>query len=77
VLSNELKELEMNGFVQRKVYVQTPVLVEYELTEYSQTLGKVLQSRSEWGAMHRAHIQKEGRESNGSGRGNNPMEVAK
>ena len=64
VLSNELKELEMNGFVRRNVHVQTPVLVEYELTEYSQTLEKVLQSLSEWGAMHRAHIQQKGREGN-------------
>lgn len=58
VLSNELKELEMNGFVKRTVYAQTPVIVEYELTEYSQTLENVLTSLREWGAMHRAHVQK-------------------
>ena len=62
VLSNELKDLEMNGFVKRTVHVQTPVVVEYEVTEYSQTLEKVLQSLSEWGAMHRAHVHQMGRE---------------
>jgi len=58
VLSNELKELELNGFVKRKVYTSTPVTVEYELTGYSQTLEPVLQALSEWGAMHRAKIMK-------------------
>ncbi len=62
VLSNELKELEMNGFVKRTVHVQTPVVVEYELTEYSQTLDQVLNALSEWGAMHRAHVHQIGRE---------------
>ncbi len=42
VLSNELKELEMNGFVKRIVHAQSPVLVEYELTAYSDTLKDVL-----------------------------------
>src|SRR5687768_6004976 len=42
VLSHELKELEMNGFVVRKVYDASPVVVEYELTDYSNTLGEVV-----------------------------------
>jgi DNA-binding HxlR family transcriptional regulator len=58
VLSNELKELELNGFVRRKVYTGVPVIVEYELTSYSKTLNKVLAALSEWGMMHRAHIKK-------------------
>jgi DNA-binding HxlR family transcriptional regulator len=59
VLSHELKELEMNGFVKRNVYTQTPVVVEYELTDYSDTLGNVLQALNEWGVMHREKIRKE------------------
>lgn len=66
VLSNELKQLEMNGFLKRHVFVQTPVVVEYELTEYSDTLQPVLQSLYEWGTMHRAHLHKKGREDAGS-----------
>jgi DNA-binding HxlR family transcriptional regulator len=57
VLSNELKELELNGFVRRKVFTGTPVSIEYELTEYSDTLGDVLKSLSEWGAMHKTKIK--------------------
>ena len=57
VLSSELKDLEINGFVKRNVYPNTPVIVEYELTEYSQTLDHVLQALGDWGAMHREKIK--------------------
>jgi DNA-binding HxlR family transcriptional regulator len=57
VLSNELKQLEMNGFIKRNIYTKTPVVVEYELTEYSNTLGNVLHALREWGAMHRDKIR--------------------
>jgi DNA-binding HxlR family transcriptional regulator len=30
-----------------------PVVVKYELTEYSETLQDVIRALSEWGAMHR------------------------
>jgi len=58
VLSAELKELEMNGFIKRNVIVGTPVVVEYELTEYAGTLSGVLDKLSEWGAMHRENVRK-------------------
>jgi DNA-binding HxlR family transcriptional regulator len=59
VLSSELKELELNGFVKRIVHTQTPVVVEYQITEYADTLGDVLQSLAAWGAMHRDKLRKE------------------
>ena len=58
VLSAELKELEMNGFVKRRVIVSTPVVVEYELTGYADTLNGLLDELSEWGAMHRENVRK-------------------
>ena len=58
VLSTELKELELNGFVRRNVFTGTPVVVEYELTEYSDTLGEVLDALSNWGARHKEKIKK-------------------
>jgi DNA-binding HxlR family transcriptional regulator len=57
VLSNELKELEMNGFIKRKVYTTAPVVVEYELTDYSDTLDNVLRAMIQWGTMHRNKIK--------------------
>jgi DNA-binding HxlR family transcriptional regulator len=60
VLSSELKELELNGFVTRVVYAaQTPVVVEYQLMPYADTLSDVLESLSNWGAMHRDKLRKE------------------
>lgn len=59
VLSSELKDLELNGFVRRNVYTDVPVVVEYELTGYSDTLGDVLTSLSNWGEMHREKIRAE------------------
>src|SRR5215211_5352560 len=49
VLSTELKELELNGFINRNVFTGIPVVVEYELSEYAETLESVLNSLSEWG----------------------------
>lgn len=58
VLSAELKDLELNGFVRRNVFTGTPVVVEYELSEYAETLSEVLLALSEWGAMHKEKVKK-------------------
>ena len=58
VLSTELKDLELNGFIRRNVFTGTPVVVEYEQTDYADTLGDVLQTLSEWGAMHKEKVRK-------------------
>ena len=56
VLSKELKELELNEFVERTVYATSPVTVEYKLTPYSKTLDKVIAELHTWGLQHRAYI---------------------
>ncbi len=57
VLSNELKELELNGFVKRTVHAnQFPVVVEYYPTEYCNTLSDVIWALSEWGKTHKKKI---------------------
>ena len=61
VLSNELKDLEMNGFVQRTIHAKTPVLVEYSLTGYGDTLNGLLKELVVWGANHREKILRESR----------------
>ena len=53
MLSKELKELEINGIVERKVYNCTPVLIEYKLTESGKGITKVIDSMIEWGMIHR------------------------
>ncbi|HLW42637.1 MAG TPA: helix-turn-helix domain-containing protein [Flavobacterium sp.] len=56
ILSKELQELEMNGLVNREVCNTKPVTVQYELTEYSETLNEVLGAMEKWGYQHRQKI---------------------
>ncbi|MEP0366710.1 MAG: helix-turn-helix domain-containing protein [Cyclobacteriaceae bacterium] len=49
-LSLQLKQLEEDGVVERKVYTTKPPLkVEYSLTELGKTLIPLLKSIAEWG----------------------------
>lgn len=56
MLSKELKELEINGLVERKVYNQTPVLIEYRLTISGKEITSVIDAMINWGIMHRAQV---------------------
>jgi len=56
MLSKELKDLEVNGLVNRDVFNTTPVTVEYSLTEYGKSLDKVIETIREWGLTHRKKI---------------------
>lgn len=58
MLSKELKELELNGIVNRVVYDTLPVTVEYELTSSAQSLSEVLDKMVEWGLKHRRNTMK-------------------
>ncbi|MFP3590778.1 winged helix-turn-helix transcriptional regulator [Chryseobacterium sp. SIMBA_038] len=59
VLSSELKELELNGFIIKKVEVGYPVSIEYELLPYSQTLEELVGAMTRWGMQHREKIKSE------------------
>jgi DNA-binding HxlR family transcriptional regulator len=48
VLSERLKELEQEEIVKRQVLAETPVRVEYSLTEKGQALAPVLAAIEEW-----------------------------
>lgn len=58
MLSKELKELELNGIIERKVYNQTPVLIEYILTESGKNITSVIDAMIDWGMIHRAEAIK-------------------
>ena len=49
VLSRNLKELEADGIIRRKVYAEVPPKVEYTLTEKGMSLSDVMQLLAEWG----------------------------
>jgi len=48
LLSERLKELEAEGIVQRIVTPDTPVKIEYRLTEKGEALGGVTAAISDW-----------------------------
>jgi DNA-binding HxlR family transcriptional regulator len=56
VLSKELRELEQNEFVIRKVFDTVPVSVTYELTEYSKCLDDLIEALRAFGQQHRERI---------------------
>ena len=56
MLSKELKDLEQNELVERRVYDTTPVTVEYRLSAYGQTLSEVMIVLRNWGLSHRQRI---------------------
>jgi DNA-binding HxlR family transcriptional regulator len=62
VLSKELKDLELNEFVERKVYDTIPVQVTYELTPYSESLHEIITALRAWGEQHKKMIVKKRKE---------------
>ncbi len=53
MLTQQLRELEKEGLIKRKVYAVVPPKVEYSLTEYGKSLQPVLKMMAKWGKEHR------------------------
>lgn len=52
MLTQQLRELEDDGVINRIVYNQVPPKVEYELSEYGKSLEGILNSLCNWGENH-------------------------
>ena len=48
VLSERLKDLETEGILNRRVYPETPVRIEYSLTEKGQALEPLMKDIEKW-----------------------------
>lgn len=57
VLSKELKELEQNKLVVRRVYDTSPPVVEYTTSTYCDTLQNMIAEMIDWGKNHRDKIK--------------------
>ena len=53
MLTNQLRELESDGLVHRKVYAQVPPKVEYSLTDFGKTFLPVLKEMHHWGVSYK------------------------
>lgn len=52
MLALQLRQLEADEIVVRKVYAEMPLRVEYELTTYGRTLSTLLLNMRKWGEQH-------------------------
>jgi DNA-binding HxlR family transcriptional regulator len=58
MLTSQLRELEDDGIISRKIYAEIPPRVEYTLTEFGLTLSPVILSMARWGKEYRMKNQK-------------------
>ena len=54
MLTNQLRELESDGILERKIYAEILPRVKYFLTAKGQTLFPVIESMKAWGEENRA-----------------------
>lgn len=59
MLTRQLRELEQDGIVKRKIYRQIPPKVEYSLTSAGETLTPILQLACNWGTKRADAINEE------------------
>lgn len=57
VLTHNLRIMEDDGLVERKVYAQIPPKVEYTLTDVGYSLAGVLNSMASWGTDYKTFVK--------------------
>jgi DNA-binding HxlR family transcriptional regulator len=63
MLTQQLRELEVDGVVWRKVYPEVPPRVEYGITPYGSSLRFLLNAMAEWGFRHQNFLANQDRNS--------------
>lgn len=52
MLTQQLREMEENGLINREIYEQVPPKVEYSLTMHGEALRPILDQMIEWGLVY-------------------------
>ncbi|MCB0211991.1 MAG: helix-turn-helix transcriptional regulator [Anaerolineae bacterium] len=56
MLTQQLRDLEKDGLIDRKVYPEVPPKVEYSLSAFGETLKPILDMIAQWGTVNHHHI---------------------
>lgn len=64
ILTKQLRELEKDGIINRKVYAEVPPKVEYSLTKFGETLIPIILKMRDWGEKYLKQILKYKKEQN-------------
>jgi len=59
VLTRQLKELERDGIISRKVFAEIPPRVEYKMTALGKSVIPVLDNLAAWGKANSQRSQRE------------------
>jgi len=57
MLSLQLRKLEENKIITRRIYAEVPPRVEYELTQIGRDLNPILKLLENWGEKHKALLE--------------------
>ena len=57
MLTAQLRELENDGMIERKIYAEIPPRVEYFLSEKGRSLMPVIDAMRIWGEEHKRHCR--------------------
>lgn len=59
VLTDQLRDMEDSGLIDRKVYAEVPPKVEYSLTKLGHSLEPILDAMKNWGEGYKKNLEQE------------------
>jgi DNA-binding HxlR family transcriptional regulator len=58
VLTDNLRDMEKDGLLNRTVFPEVPPRVEYSLSEIGETMRPIIKQMEAWGSMYKAMVAK-------------------